>query len=140
MKKLAHLPCVAVLLGFGCAHAAPAQNNAPMNVADGSAADPSSNQKAPDQSDAIFAKFDPALRWALQDKTGGMHAALVDLQAPLPAEARDTLEALGLVFVSTTHSLLHVRGDAQALLRLAAYGEVKRLHASGRMRPSLKEP
>jgi hypothetical protein len=138
MHKLAYFPIVAALLSFRCAHAEPSHapgttNDSPVQTSAAVTSGTSSN------TDPLLIKFDPMLRWALRDKLGGYTVALADLRGPLPQAVLTDLEAHGLIILSANSSTLHVKGDPEALLRLASRSEVIRIRSSSPLKPSVKE-
>lgn len=84
--------------------------------------------------DAVFNKLTPGLRMRLGAKTAEPIHAIARLARAVPAPALDELRAAGLTVHSADAVALHVSGDAEALLRLAARDEVLRLTISAPLR------
>jgi hypothetical protein len=127
MVRFAAVLIAALLTTASCAHTAESHANG------GEQNPPGLNTKHPPE---WFRKFDPTLRWLIQSKTDDSIDALVRLNRPLSKETLAELERSGLRVHSVQDNHMHVTGDAQALLLLAARSEVDALAASRPMRPS----
>jgi hypothetical protein len=122
----------AVLFSVQCSHAQHcAREPAPPPAAEFNGAGAAAQEGDPQ----LFAKFDPALRWRLGNAAESGISAIVLLHKPLPPQALAELEAAGLTVLSRGPERLHVRGDTEILLRLAAREEVRQVTSSGAVGP-----
>ncbi len=121
-------------LAFHCAHAPAASTCGPGAQTESEAAGPA-EEPVPPADDAVLGKMDARLRFQMAGKLDEEIAAVAQLSAPLAPEVIERLRLQGLRILRADDRRLHVQGDRDALIRLAARREVVRMASSGPVRP-----